>query len=266
VNIPEGEARSEIHLRNDPGRTFQLDFEIRCEDFDVSFYDTGQPKEFRSDLTLLRNGSPIFQKRIVVNDPLRFEGINIFQSSYGQIPGDTPVLGFTSQETGMTYREKVRIGQTVTLPEGHGTFKLTGFEADADFRGHAVGPAFAGEITAPDGTTKPLLMPVRFPSFDRMRQGAIVVSVVEQGTRYYTGLQVTRDPGVWVVYAGFIMMILGCVVTFFMSHQQICVAITDTGDGSEVMVGGISSKNPFGIYRKVESIIENLEQAPQAMS
>ena len=43
--------------------------------------------------------------------------------------------------------------------------------------------------------------------------------------RFYTGLQVNRDPGVWVVYSGFILMIIGCYITFFMSHQQICVEL-----------------------------------------
>ncbi|MFH1980481.1 MAG: cytochrome c biogenesis protein ResB [Pseudomonadota bacterium] len=264
VNIPEGEARGVIHLRSDARQTRQLDFEIRCDDFDVSFYDTGQPKEYRSDLTLLKNGVPVFQKRIVVNDPIRFEGVNLFQSSYGQIPGDTLVLGFTSNETGMTYREKVQVGGEVTLQENLGTFRLIGFNEEANFKGHPIGPAFTGEISSPGADPQAVLLPVRFPGFDRMRQGAVTVSIVEQGERYYTGLQVTRDPGVWVVYAGFVMMILGCVVTFFMSHQQMCIAITDTEDGVEVMVGGISNKNPFGIYRKVERIVEALDRDPAA--
>lgn len=259
VNVPEGESRNVIRLRSDPSRTLTLDFAIRCDDFDVSFYDTGQPKEFRSDLVLIKDGREVYKKRIVVNDPIRFEGVNIFQSSYGQIPGDNPLLGFTSQETGMTYRERARVGDTVALPEGLGSFRLTGFEDAAQFRGHAIGPAFTGEIVTADGTPREVLLPVRFPSFDRMRQGAVTVAVLDQGERYYTGLQVTRDPGVWVVYAGFLMMILGCVVTFFMSHQQICIAITDTGNGTEVMVGGISNKNPFGIYRQVERIVAALE-------
>ena len=41
----------------------------------------------------------------------------VIQSSYGQLPGNAPVIGFTSQETGMTYRETVQVGQSVPLPE-----------------------------------------------------------------------------------------------------------------------------------------------------
>ncbi|MBW2656103.1 MAG: cytochrome c biogenesis protein ResB, partial [Deltaproteobacteria bacterium] len=43
VNIPEGESASRIQLRSQ-AQMIQLDFEIRCDDFDVSFYDTGAPK------------------------------------------------------------------------------------------------------------------------------------------------------------------------------------------------------------------------------
>jgi cytochrome c biogenesis protein len=80
VNIPEGEAVSSIRIRNG-GKTLLLDFEIRCEDFDVTFYDSGMPKEYRSSLTIVANGQPVVIKDIIVNDPLRCKGVNIFQSS-----------------------------------------------------------------------------------------------------------------------------------------------------------------------------------------
>ena len=58
------------------------------------------------------------------------------------------------------------------------------------------------------------------------------------GKRYYTGLQVTKDPGVWVVYSGFITMILGIIITFFMSHQRLYVEVGLEGKKSKVMVAG----------------------------
>ena len=56
--------------------------------------------------------------------------------------------------------------------------------------------------------------------------------------RYYTGLQVTKDPGIWVVYTGFIVMIIGCFITFFMSHQRLCVEVIKSGGKSKVVVTG----------------------------
>jgi len=93
-----------------------------------------------------------------------------------------------------------------------------------------------------------------------MRKGDVVIAIAETETRYYTGLQVTSDPGVWVVYAGFLLMITGCIVTFFMSHQQVCIeALTDKKSGS-VTIRGIANKNRIGIQNKIDAIAAEIEQ------
>ena len=68
----------------------------------------------------------------------------------------------------------------------------------------------------------------------------------------------TKDPGVWVVYAGFIMMIIGCYITFFMPHQRLCIDVVQKGNQSAVMVAGTSNKNKFGMQNKVEKFSEKL--------
>jgi cytochrome c biogenesis protein len=76
--------------------------------------------------------------------------------------------------------------------------------------------------------------------------------------RYFTGLQVSQDPGVWVVYAGFILMIIGIYITFFMSHQQICVEVVSRGNESRITVSGTSNKNKLGMQKKVAKLAERL--------
>ena len=259
VNIPEGETVDTIQLRNEQ-RRLRLDFAIRCDDFDVSFYDTGAPKEFRSNLTILEDGKPVYSKSIVVNDPLRYRGVNLFQSSYGQIPSDTVTLGFTSKETGMTYLEKMRPGQSFEIPENLGTLTLQGLNRAAEFKGHSIGAAYVATLAKKDAPSVEILLPVRFPSFDRMRQGAVFIAVSGQEEKYYTGLQVTRDPGVWVVYAGFILMLAGCFITFFMSHQQIMIAAERDQGGTRVSVSGTANKNKLGMDGRVERLAKRLAE------
>jgi cytochrome c biogenesis protein len=91
-----------------------------------------------------------------------------------------------------------------------------------------------------------------------MRQGGLIISAAELHHRYYTGLQVTRDPGVWVVYTGFVIMILGCYITFFMSHKRICVEVAKTGKKSKVMVAGTANKNKLGMHAIVRKMAKNL--------
>ena len=257
VNIPEGESAQRVQMRNST-ETFDLGFEIRCEDFDVSFYDTGAPKEFRSSLTILEQGRPMLKKDIIVNDPLRYKGINIYQSSYGTLPSNDMVLSFTNSKTGKVYTQKTGIGQPVAIPEKLGTFVLKGLVRSFKFKGHDVGDALTGILTPIDGDPIEIALPLRFPSFDKMRKGNVLIAVVENVPRFYTGLQVNRDPGVWVVYSGFILMIIGCYITFFMSHQQICVELVRTGKKTEVIVAGSANKNKSGMQAKVTGFADKL--------
>ena len=278
VNIPEGESVASIRLMNSE-QIQPLPFEIYCDDFNVSFYDSGMPKEFRSKLRIVEQGQTVLQQDIIVNDPLRYKGINIFQSSYGELPQqglaqapDQVQLSFVSKETGREYKKKARIGQEVEIPENLGRLVLQEFQPAFNFRGRDLGAALIGTLTQADGSEVAVTLPLRFPSFDRMspmfnpeRSDAVFMSVVDMQSaaapadkRFYTGLQVTRDPGVWVVYTGFILMICGCFVTFFMSHQRICVHVAAEGKKSRIMVAGTANKNKMGMQRKVQQLAETL--------
>jgi cytochrome c biogenesis protein len=257
VNIPEGEAVGSIRIGNG-GKTLPLDFEIRCEGFDVTFYDSGMPKEYRSSLTIVENGRPVVKKDIIVNDPLRFKGVNMFQSSYGKLPPNAATLNFTSQKTGMSYKQLAVVGKTLELPEKMGTFVLKGFDTDASFKGHNIGDALRGTLTPAGGDPVEILLPLRFPSFDKMRRGEQIITLAELKERYYTGLQVTRDPGVGLVYLGFVLMILGCYVTFFMSHQQICIEVVEKDNRSRIIVSGKSNKNNLAMQNRIKKLAAKL--------
>jgi cytochrome c biogenesis protein len=257
VNIAEGESAQSIQLRNSSEK-LPLDFEVRCDDFNVAFYDTGAPKEYRSSLTILKQGKTVVQKDIIVNDPLQYEGIRFYQSSYGSLPPNEVILNFASIATGMIYSKKAAINTPTVIPEDLGTFVLQRYTQQADFRGHNIGEAFIGVLTPPNGSAVEITLPLKFPSFDKMRKGKVFIAVADFVPRYYTGLQVSRDPGVWVVYIGFILMIIGIYITFFMSHQQICIDIVKHDKKSQIGVSGTSNKHKLGMQKKVTKLAERL--------
>jgi cytochrome c biogenesis protein len=129
----------------------------------------------------------------------------------------------------------------------------------AQFKGHPVGDAFIGRLTAPNGTVQEVVLPIRFPTFDRMRRGEVVIAVDQFKEKHYTGLQVNQDPGVDVVYTGFILMILGCYVTFFRSHQQLCIEAVSRGSGTQVTVYGTANKNKAAMDRRIQRLAESLK-------
>ncbi len=266
VNIPEGASQDTIRLRN-TNQPLKLPFAIRCDDFSVRFYETGAPDEFRSRLTLLKEGRPVLQRDIVVNDPLRFEGINIFQSSYGNMRPREVVLSFTSTESGMTYTRKATVGTPVDIPEGLGQFVVERFHNRYQFMGMMdLGSTFLGTLTPSGGEPVEVALPLQHPDFDKMivkrgiRKSDVIIAITDFEPHYYTGLQVNSDPGVWLVYAGFLVMIIGCFIAFYMSHQRVGVELVARGGGTQVTVSGMSNKNKMGMNRSVERLAGHLSR------
>ena len=279
VNIPENESTDRIFLRS-TGQSFQLPFEVRCDDFDVSFYDNGAPKEFRSSLKIIENGQTVLAKDIIVNDPLRYRGINFFQSSYGKM--DAPHdhsddaapeefdLRVIDKASGADHTFTARVGEPQVIPDGRGEFKILIYRPHLTFGGQDIGAGIEVELKLQGQEPQTILLPLHFPSFDKMRGGTLFFSVTgqkakdfqpqEAAERYYTGLQVTKDPGVPIVYAGFIMMLVGFVITFFMSHQMIAVEIVDRGKSRRIAVSGVSNRNRLGMDRKIERLAAQLQQ------
>ncbi len=262
VNIPEGEGIKHIILRSS-GKAHHLPFEIRCNDFNLSFYDTGAPKEYRSALSIMEDGKSSANKNIIVNDPLRYKGINIFQSSYGVLPPKEITLNFASTKTGEIYTKKMTIGESIDLPEGLGSFAFKKILNSYKFHDHNMGECIVGTLVSSKGKTKDIIVPFRFAEFDRMRKGNVSVSIKDFTRIYYTGLQVSGDPGVPVVYAAFIVMILGIYISFFMSHQRLCIEVEKKGVGSKITVSGISNKDSIGMERKVNRISKVLAKLTQ---
>jgi len=258
ANIPEGETVNNIRLNN-TGKTQRLDFKIRCDDFNIKFYDSGTPSEYRSKLTILEQGKSILTRDIIVNAPLRYKGINIFQASYGELPPREIALNFKNRVTGISYKKKLSVGQQFDIPGDMGQFVIKGHRDSYGFRGHDLGKTFMGILTPKNGSPVHVILPVRFPFFDdRIRNDDLIVSVEDYDHRYYTGLQVTSDPGVLVVYSGFVIMIIGCFITFFMSHQRLCVEISKSGKKSRIMVAGTASKNRLGMQSRIKKIAKSM--------
>ena len=277
VNLAPGESSQQIQLRN-RNQVLKLDFKIRCDDFKVRFYPSGAPEEFRSSLSIIEGDEVVKSQDIIVNDPLRYKGISIYQASYGQLPArqqdvripDEFTLVFTSKITGKIYRIKAKIGQKIEIPEGLGSFIVNEFKTTYNFRGQDLGVTFFGTLHQSDGAEVDVVLPIQFPSFDKMgpifnktRKDDVVISISDikaepAEVRYYTGLQVSRDPGVWIVYTGFILIIAGCVVTFFMSHRQICVDILESGKKCRIVITGSANKNKLGNEQKLKAIAKIL--------
>ena len=245
VNIPEGERVSSFFTYGEQQTSIELGYAVACRDFELELYDTGRPKEYSSDLAIFEGGKLIKEKRIEVNHPLSHKGFTFYQSSYGAY-GGTVGLELNFRKTGLILPLKLELGRPLRLPEKWGWIEAVKFE-DNYMR---MGPAVL-VLRDPGNGIKPYQFRVflRFPKFGEQNSKTdefCVFKNIEQ--RYYTGLQVNKDPGVWVVWLGCIMMILGLYIAFFMSHRRLWLRLAPDADNPKrmqlVFVGNANKNQP----------------------
>ncbi len=86
VTVPEGDSADVIFINVKDGYLVQeLPFRIALNTFHIEHYSTGQPKTFASDIEILdkKTGQPLLTRTITVNHPLIYDGVAIYQSSFG---------------------------------------------------------------------------------------------------------------------------------------------------------------------------------------
>ncbi len=256
VNITEGGSVSSVQTFS--GQRIDLGFTVKCDDFKVSFYDTGAPKEFKSLLTVMDNGRVVIDKRpVIVNDPLTYKGITFYQSSYGQDEAGG-IFYFTVRDRkgGTPVKVSAGYGEKKLLPDGSTMQVLEATQEVSQFVPQFSGPAARIEVTPKGGEPVSFIVFKNFPAFDEQRGGALVFTYDGSDEKMYTGLQVAKDPGVWVVWTGCFMMVAGCCMAFFMSHKRIWVRVRK----GHVTIGGGASKNPAGFQLMFDEIVDKLKK------
>ncbi len=242
VNVVEGSSIDKVYARDGRGE-IPLGFTVQCDKFELEYYEgTTRPKEYRSDLVVFENGQEILKKRIVVNDPLTYNGITFYQSSYGPA-GDASYKMRVTPRNGESFEVDAREGSNNPLPDG-GSFAIEGYAENYQ----NYGPTIRLHVNAPDGKQgNPFLVYKKFPDADvKFRKGEFAFALVDYSQSYFTGLQVAKDPGVEVVWVGCTLMILGTMIAFFLSHRRIWVTIVPEDGKVKVLYGGNAHRNQPG--------------------
>jgi cytochrome c biogenesis protein len=258
-----------------------MGFYVRCDDFEVDYYSnagrpTGMPSEYWSILSVYdMQQQKVFDKRIRVNDPLQHHGITFYQSSYGTIPNSSgKVVLNVRQKNASGPGETIVVdpGASVYVASIDRTIKVLGI-APFGMRDAATGKAQFFESRNDEFVNPTVVFEVlrgntpmfrtevmKVDSSEPVMPENYVIKYVDYWGARYTGLQVTKDPGVWIVYTGFILLCVGPLVAFFGSHRKVWVRIQDRKGQVAVLVGGSANRNRLAFEREFNSIVETLEK------
>jgi cytochrome c biogenesis protein len=265
LNLPEGETSSFAY--KDRNTKIPLGFDLRCDSFTVDYYPgSDTPMAYRSWLTVLENGREVLRKSIVVNDPLKYKGITFYQSSFGILPSGmatgTLILKAVSAG-GRAEQVNAQIGGSFTIPGTSVTGHIRDFSPalSIDQTGkaftygeHLTNPAVYVDFQEEGKTKFSGWILKRYPQTWTLPDGNRVEFLDYWGVEY-TGLQVRKDPGVFFVYLGCLIMSIGLYMTFFMSHRRIWVNISEEKGNVNVLIGGSTNKNRAAFESKIEKLV-----------
>jgi cytochrome c biogenesis protein len=236
MNLAEGTESNLVTLFSG-SKVIELPFKVKCNKFKIDFYPSGMPKAYISDLSIVKDGREVLRKKIRVNSPLKYEGIYFYQASYGE--GE--VILKVASKSG-TKVVGVALGQSIKLSE-NAYFSVISID-----RG-AIGVEFVKDGKSQKGVIKPFVL-YEFPGTGKS------VAVVDFQPVFYTGIQVSKDPGTWVVWTGSIVLILGLVIAFFVPHRRIWARIEKKGeDRARLVIGGLTNKGNESFEMELEEVL-----------
>ena len=83
---------------------------------------------------------------------------------------------------------------------------------------------------------------------------------LEANARPWTGVQVKSDPGVWVVWIGCALILMGCWMSFFMTHMNVWIRVRGEGGMTQCEVAVSSQRKTKGIKEKVGRVLRVFER------
>lgn len=269
LSLPEGSV-SDVAFRNNSEK-IPLGFNIRCDNFNTEFYGrSDMPKEYTSWLTILKNGKEVLTKSITVNDPLTYEGITFYQANYGFIPERVRMGLFIIRVVsgdGKASDLNLRLGDTFEIPGTNISGKLEDFSPAlridnfTTYANQMNNPAVLVEFSEAGKHKYSGWILQRHPETWQLSDGSRVEFIDLWGVEY-TGLQVRKDPGVWIVYLGCITISIGLFIAFFMSHKKLWVSVIEDKNNAKVLIAATANKNRATFERKIDRLISliNKEQ------
>ena len=286
LNVPEGAAvdtflmfkeGSDAGLERPPGNQGLLnermmDYRVEASAFNVEFYKDfpGRPKEFATHLNVIdrSTGAIVNSKTIRVNDPLEVGKYTFYQASYGSLGDyrlDLRVIrksslladGTNSSFTDQKYIS-TKLGQVQKIEQFKTSFVPVKFVEDIEGRGPAL------QVQEARGDTlvgEPFWVLKNDPVYDfgREKDWAIVMDAYKP--LYFTGLQLSYDPGAPVYWLGCLGMVLGTFYALFFQHKKFYFIVEkNSSQKLAVTFTGTTHRLPHSFEAELKKLSEDLSE------
>jgi cytochrome c biogenesis protein len=223
-------------------RQIPKDWAVKVNRFWIEYSTQGAIDQFYSDLSVVdETGKELKRKTIFVNEPLRYDGITFYQTSWG-IAGarvqlnNSPIFQLPIAQVPTENKTNLWGTWIPTKPDLSEGVSLV----VKDLQGTAIIYNQKGELSGA----------VRVGQ--SIKVNGINLKLIDLiGS---TGLQIKADPGVPIVYTGFALLMAGVVMSYF-SHSQIWAL----QQGDRFYVGGKTNRAQVTFERELIEILDSFK-------
>lgn len=191
---------------------------LKVENFNIDYYPDGSPQQYRTQLKLVDDGKELCGKTISVNNPLVYRGLKVYQSSWGWMLDVTLGDGESSRQV------QVKDRGILSLNKASGESLRVIFYPDysTGSDGHPVSrtpfPRNPHLVYLQTVEGRPAAAGIL--GLNESAQLGENINLTFTGYRNFTGLHVKRDPGVPLVWAGFVFLTCGIPLRYLISSAR----------------------------------------------
>lgn len=199
---------------------------VRLDRFDAEFGSDGRPRRLDTTVTFLRDGRPVEERVLRVNEPGAFDGYLVHPWTYGPSARlRVTTLGGSPLVDAAVPLPEVRDGVPVGSVELPTLGRSLGL-ALADAEGNVLGVSLVGR--------EGLVDTARLRPGDEARLGEVIVGL--QAFDAWVTLLSRRDPGIGLLFAGAALLCVSLAVAFWLPRRR--VTVRPDGSGTRLVLRG----------------------------
>jgi cytochrome c biogenesis protein len=266
VTLTPGSSSNQVEVMKGAART--LPFSIRCDGTGEETYTDGTPKRWWSRLAVVQDGREISHKEIAVNDPLVYHGVRFYQATYGRtgkldhlVLDATPAKGGKPQEISLAMKQSVALDADTEV-------QLVEFIPDYVFQdgqvyarsNDVVNPAVHMIVTLKSKNASINVWLPAIPGIAENANSPYSFDPKDLKTGFYTGLQVSHEPGQWAVWSGVVLMAIGLTFVFYVIHVRFWIVPARDASGHLILwVGGTANRNRDAFEIRFKKLVEQIQ-------
>ncbi len=269
TNIKVGEKTNVSYLLKNQ-KPVKLPFVIRLDKYQTKYYPDRIPKAYISTISIIKNHVTVLTKNMEVNHPVTYDGITIYQASYGHYKPTKVIVRILSLNLkNPAYRKYINAAIGKSYPAGVGGISFSFIPYKHPKKGRL--PFYLNIIKndkknavkkvrfhiLPD---KNLKEPMIFAKYKHMV--FLYTGIAQVKTYYYSGMEISKNKYVSLVWIGCIILIVSMFFAFFFNQAQTWVRLTEAEGGKKTIIEIISvPKKKFeSFYKRFNKNIADIKK------